>query len=298
MEKDFKSGFAALIGRPNVGKSSLLNYIMGEKVSIISDKIQTTRQTIQGIYTDDEAQIIFVDTPGVHKPKHRLGDFMVDVSLQTLNDVDVVLFLINAEEGYGKGDQFIIDKLKEINKEVILVINKVDLIHPDKVLELIVDYKDKHDFKEIIPISARNGNNVDTLLKLIKEGLEQGPQYYDADQLTNRSLRYLVSELIREKILHHTKEEVPHSIAVVIESMKNEDKKMRVQAVIITERSSQKGIIIGKQGKMLKRIGQEARKDMELLLGEKVYLETWVKVQKDWRNKLSDLEQLGFDKDL
>lgn len=291
-----RSGFVTMIGRPNVGKSTLLNQVIGEKISIISDKIQTTRNAIQGIYSEEDAQIIFIDTPGIHKPKHRLGTYMVDVSLQTMEDVDVVLFMINATEGYGKGDAFILEKLKESKKPVFLLINKVDLIHPDDVFAIIEQYKDQCDFAEIIPVSALNGNNVQPLLQLLKEHLPEGPKYYDPEEMTNKSLRFMLSELIREKVLHHTEEEVPHSINVQIESMEQpEGKKRRIQAAIITERDSQKGILIGKGGKMLKRIGQEARRDIEALLGEKVYLELWVKVQKDWRNKQTLLNQYGFN---
>jgi len=294
MEKEFRSGFVTIIGRPNVGKSTLTNQIIGEKVSIISDKIQTTRHTIHGIFTDENAQIIFIDTPGIHKPKHRLGDYMVEVSLQSMHDVDIVIFLINAKETLGKGDAFILDSLQKVKKPIFLVINKVDLIHPDELFPIIEQYKDKCDFDEIIPVSALNGNNIDKLIDLIKDKLPIGPQYYTDDQLTNRSERFMISELIREKVLHHTKEEIPHSINVTIESMEEKNDKQYIQATIITERDSQKGILIGKQGKMLKTIGKEARLDIQDMLGEKVYLDLWVKVQKDWRNKQTLLNQYGF----
>lgn len=295
MDKQFRSGFVTIIGRPNVGKSTLTNQIIGEKVSIISDKIQTTRHTIHGVYTDDEAQIIFIDTPGIHKPKHRLGDYMVEVSVQSIHDVDIILFMINAKEGYGKGDEFILEKLNKIDKPIFLIINKVDLIHPDNLFPLIDQYKDKCDFEEIIPVSALNGNNVSKLVELIKEKLPFGPKYYSDDQLTNRSERFMISELIREKVLHHTQEEVPHSINVIVESLEERNENtVYIQAVIITERSSQKGIIIGKQGRMLKTIGKEARIDIEQMLDKKVFLDLWVKVQKDWRNKQSLLSEYGF----
>lgn len=296
MNKEYRSGFVTMIGRPNVGKSTLLNQIIGEKISIISDKIQTTRQAVQGIYTTNDTQIIFIDTPGIHKPKHRLGDYMVDVSIQTMTDVDIVLFMINATEGYGKGDAFILEKLKEVNKPVFLLINKVDLIHPDDVFSIIEQYKNAFDFTEIIPVSALNGNNVTTLLNLIKDHLPVGPQFFGEDEITNRSIRFMISELIREKVLHHTEEEIPHSINVIVDSMDGkQNHKRQIQATIITERSSQKGILIGKGGKMLKRIGQESRKEIEQLLDEKIYLDLWIKVQKDWRNKQSLLEQFGFN---
>jgi len=295
MEIEHRSGFVTIVGRPNVGKSTLLNHLIGEKVSIISDKIQTTRTPIHGILSDEDSQIIFIDTPGIHKPKHRLGDYMVDVSVQTLNDVDIVLFMINALEGYGKGDQFILEKLNQINIPVFLLINKVDKIHPDDLFPLIEQYKDTCDFEEIIPISALNGNNVPKLLTMLKEHLQVGPKYFDADQITDKTERFMISELIREKVLTYTEEEVPHSINVILENMtRNDQGKMQVQATIITERDSQKGILIGKKGSMLKAIGKSARRDIEQLLGENIFLELWIKVQKDWRNKHSLLTQYGY----
>ncbi len=297
MTKPFKSGFITIVGRPNVGKSTFLNQAIGEKVSIISDKIQTTRNRIQGILTSEDSQIVFIDTPGVHKPKHRLGDYMVDVSMRTLHDADVVLFFINANEGYGKGDQFIIDRLKTLDQPIYLVINKVDLINPDDLFPLIDQYKDKCEFEEIIPISALNGNNVQQLLDMVKQHLPEGPKYFDDEQYTDHSMRFMVSELIREKVLHHTEEEIPHSINVLVESMKEDDGKTLINATIVVERDSQKGIVIGKQGKMLKKIGSEARKDIEALIDDKIFLELWVKVQKDWRNKEAMLKQYGFDFD-
>ena len=295
MNSNYKSGFVSIVGRPNVGKSTFLNYIIGEKVSIISDKIQTTRTPIHGILSDEDTQIIFIDTPGIHKPKHRLGDYMVDVSVQTLNDVDIILFMINAQEGYGKGDQFILDKLNQVDKPVFLIINKVDQIHPDELFPIIEQYKDKCDFEEIIPISALSGNNVSKLIELIKEHIPAGPKYFDANQITDKTERFMISELIREKVLTYTEEEVPHSINVIIEDMvRNEHGKLQVQATIVTERDSQKGILIGKKGSMLKAIGKAARLDIEQLLGEKIFLELWIKVKKDWRNKQSLLNQYGF----
>src|SRR5690625_3281871 len=295
MPDSFRSGFVTIVGRPNVGKSTLVNQIIGEKVSIISDKIQTTRHTIHGILTNEDMQLILIDTPGIHKPKHKLGDYMVDVSIQTLNDVDLVLFMVNATEGYGKGDEFILKQLHQSNSPVFLLINKVDLIHPDELFTIIDMYKDKYSFEEIMPVSALNGNNVQKLLSLIKSKLPYGPKYYEDHQLTNRSDRFMISEIIREKVLIHTKEEIPHSINVIIETMDNTNNKMHIQATIITERDSQKGILIGKKGHMLKKIGQEARLELEEIIGKKVFLELWVKVQKDWRNKQSILSQYGFD---
>lgn len=297
-KKDFKSGFVSIIGRPNVGKSTLLNYVIGQKIAIMSDKPQTTRNKVQGVYTDNDAQIIFIDTPGIHKPKHRLGDFMMKVAYQTLREVDLVLFVVDAKEGFGGGDQAIIEQLKNVRTPVFLVINKIDLIHPDELFEFIDFYRKKYDFTEIIPISALQGNNVTTLKEQIIRHLDEGPQFYPADQVTDHPERFIVSELIREKVLHLTKEEIPHSIAVGIEQMKkrNEDT-VYIGATIVVERSSQKGIIIGKQGAMLKEIGKRARGDIEALLGSKIFLELWVKVQKDWRNKPAFLRDFGFRED-
>lgn len=295
----YKSGFISIIGRPNVGKSTFLNRVIGQKIAIMSDKPQTTRNKVQGVLTENHAQMIFIDTPGIHKPKHKLGDFMVKSAINALREVDVILFMVNAVEGIGRGDEYIIEKLEGIKTPIFLVVNKIDEVHPDELLPLIEKYKEKLDFKAIVPISALQGNNIDTLLAAIKKELPEGPQYYPADQVTDHPERFIISELIREKALHLTREEVPHSIAVVIDSIKKMEGKetVHVMATIIVERSSQKGIIIGKQGSMLKEIGQRARKDIELLLGSKVYLELWVKVQKDWRNKASVLRDYGFRDD-
>lgn len=299
MQDNYKSGFVAIIGRPNVGKSTFMNRVVGEKIAIISNKAQTTRNKIQGVYTDEEKQLIFIDTPGIHKPKHKLGDFMMKIAENTLNEVDAVIFMMNAEEGYGRGDQYIIDRLQSIKKPVFLVMNKIDLVHPDKLLPLIDQYKDKYPFEEIIPISALEGNNVNHLIGILTEHMPEGPQYYPEDQVTDHPERFIIGELIREKVLHVTREEVPHSVAVVIEAIKHrgENEKILVQATIVVERKSQKGIIIGKQGKMLKEIGKKAREDIERLLGSKVYLELWVKVQENWRNKPFHLQELGFRQD-
>ncbi|SDP55726.1 GTPase Era [Halobacillus aidingensis] len=299
MTENFKSGFVTIVGRPNVGKSTFMNRVIGEKIAIMSDKPQTTRNKIQGVMTDKESQIIFIDTPGIHKPKHKLGDYMVNVAENTLNEVDAVLFMINAEEGYGRGDQFILDRLQRVDQPVFLIINKIDRVHPDDLLPLIDQYKEKLDFEEIIPISALEGNNVNHLLEVLKKHLPEGPQFYPEDQITDHPERFVISEFIREKVLHLTREEIPHSIAVVIEAIepRNEHDKVQIQAAIIVERKSQKGIIIGKQGSMLKEIGKRARRDIESLLGSKVYLELWVKVQKDWRNKQIQLSDFGYRED-
>ncbi|WLR49881.1 GTPase Era [Bacillus tianshenii] len=295
----YRSGFVAIIGRPNVGKSTFLNRVIGQKIAIMSDKPQTTRNKVQGVYTTNSSQIVFIDTPGIHKPKSRLGDFMVDAAQATLNEVDIILFMVNVEQGIGKGDRFIIEWLKSRKKPVFLVLNKIDQIHPDELLPLISQYKELYPFTEVVPISALEGNNVSTLLEQIEGYLPEGPQYYPADQLTDHPERFIVSEFIREKVLHLTREEIPHSIAVYIENMeRREDSNIiDIGATIVVERSSQKGIIIGKQGKMLKEVGKRARQDIETLLGSKVFLELWVKVQKDWRNKQIHLNDYGYRKD-
>ncbi|WP_147532395.1 GTPase Era [Bacillus marasmi] len=295
----FKSGFVSIIGRPNVGKSTFLNRVIGQKIAIMSDKPQTTRNKVQGVLTTDDAQLIFIDTPGIHKPKHKLGDFMMKVAINTLREVDLVLFMVNAEEGFGRGEEFILEKFEGVNTPIFLVINKIDLVHPDKLLEIIQSYSEKYNFTEIVPISALQGNNIERILEQIKKYLPEGPQYYPADQVTDHPERFIITELIREKALHLTHEEVPHSLAVVMEKLDRSDDKnvIHVMATIIVERDSQKGIIIGKQGKMLKEIGKRARVDIENLLGSKVYLELWVKVQKDWRNKMGQLRDFGFRED-
>ncbi|MCO7126328.1 GTPase Era [Sporolactobacillus shoreicorticis] len=296
MSKAFKSGFAAIVGRPNVGKSTLLNRVLGQKIAIMSDKAQTTRNKIHGIYTTDAEQVIFIDTPGIHKPKHKLGQMMTSLALATLNEVDLVLFLIDAEQGYGRGDQFIIDFLKKTDVPVFLIVNKIDKVHPDELLPLIDRYRQLYSFKEIIPISALQGQNVSTLMDQISHYLPQGPKYYPDDQVTDHPERFIVAELIREKILHLTRDEVPHAIAVVIDKMKVDEHRhlTEIQATIMVERSSQKGIIIGKSGSMLKEIGTLARKEIEALIGSKVFLELWVKVDKNWRDKEEELKNFGY----
>lgn len=295
---EHKSGFVAIVGRPNVGKSTLLNRIVGQKIAIMSDKAQTTRNKIQGVYTTDDAQLIFIDTPGIHKPKHRLGDFMVEAAYSALREVDAVLFMVSADQKRGRGDDFIIERLKTSAVPVYLVINKIDKVHPNDLLAIIDDYQQTMTFKEIIPISATEGNNVEHLMEMLVEQMEEGPQYFPEDQVTDHPEYFIVSELVREKVLLQTRDEVPHSVAVVVDSMKrDENDKVRVQATIIVERDSQKGIIIGKGGKMLKTIGTTARKDIENLLGDKVFLELWVKVQKDWRDKQVYLQDYGYRKE-
>ncbi|BCU82413.1 GTPase Era [Polycladomyces abyssicola] len=295
MNEGYKSGFVALIGRPNVGKSTLMNHIIGQKVAIMSDKPQTTRNQIRGVYTDERGQIIFLDTPGIHKPKSKLGEYLVKTAQNALDEVDLVLFLVDASEGLGPGDRYITEHLKGIKTPVFLVINKIDQVHPDDLLPLIDQYRQLHDFAEFVPISALQGNNTSTLVRLIFERLPEGPAYYPADQVTDHPERFIVGELIREKVLFLTREEVPHSVAVIVEEMKQrENGAVYVRATIYTERDSQKGILIGKRGSMLKEVGRLAREEIERLFGSKVFLDLWVKVKKDWRNEEFLLRQFGY----
>lgn len=295
----FKSGFIAIIGRPNVGKSTFLNHVVGQKIAIMSDKPQTTRNKVQGVVTTDDSQLIYIDTPGIHKPKHKLGDHMLKVARNTLREVDIIMFMVNAEEKIGPGDRFIIEMLQNTETPVFLVINKIDLVHPDRLLEIIVSYKSEYDFAEIVPISALSGNNTERLLETLKTYLPEGPKYYPDEHVTDHPERFIVSEFIREKVLHLTREEIPHSVAVVIEKIERDEHKdlVHIMATIIVDRDSQKGIVIGKRGALLKQIGTDARHDIEMLLGSKVFLELWVKVQKDWRNKPGRLNELGFNDD-
>ena len=299
--ENYKSGFISIIGRPNVGKSTFLNRVIGQKIAIMSDKPQTTRNKVQGVLTLENSQLIFIDTPGIHIPKHKLGDFMLKVAKNTLREVDVIMFMVNAVEPRGKIDEYIMEMLEKNETPVFLVINKIDQVHPEKLVDIIESYTKKYDFAEILPISALQGNNVDKLLETIQSYLPQGPQYYPADQVTDHPERFIISELIREKVLHLTREEIPHSIAVVIDKIKKEEDTekdmIRVSATIVVERDSQKGIVIGKKGALLKEVGTRARKDIEMLLGTNVYLELWVKVQKDWRNKSAHLKDYGFRDD-
>jgi GTP-binding protein Era len=291
----YRSGFVAIIGRPNVGKSTLMNKIIGQKIAIMSDKAQTTRNKIQGVYTTDHAQIIFLDTPGIHKPKNKLGERMSDVAQQSLREVDLVLLVVDAAEGLGGGDRFIIEQLQAVNTPVFLVLNKVDRIAKDTLFAKISEYQAIRDFAEFIPISAIQGDNVDRLLEQIITRLPEGFPYYPADQVTDHPEQFICAELVREKILHLTQEEIPHSIAVQIEEMRTEKNgTVYVSAVIFVERDSQKGIVIGKQGAMLKQVATLARKDMEALMGSKIFLELWVKVKKDWRNSDQVLRNLGY----
>ncbi|WP_119326253.1 GTPase Era [Companilactobacillus musae] len=299
--KNFRSGFVAIIGRPNVGKSTFMNRIVKEQIAITSPKAQTTRNKIQGIYTDDDRQIIFLDTPGIHKPHNDLDQYMDKASISALKEVDAVLFMTEAGEQAGPGDKFIIEELKKVKAPVFLVLNKIDLINPDEMAPQIDEYKDLMDFAEIIPISATNGNNIEDLFDTLTKHLPVGPQYYDADQITDHPEYFIVGELIREKILEDTRDEIPHSVAVVVESMKqrSEAGKLQVEAYIYVERESQKPIVIGRGGAMLKNIGIGSRIKIEHLLGEKINLKLWVRVKKNWRDDPAFLASAGYSvKDL
>lgn len=297
-KKSFKSGFVAIVGRPNVGKSTLMNQVIGQKIAIMSDKPQTTRNKIHGVYTTDDVQIVFLDTPGIHKPNSKLGNYMMKAAESALSEVDAVLFLTDVSEELGGGDRYIIERLKSVKTPVFLVLNKIDKIHPDAMLPVIDKWRKLHDWSEIVPVSALQGNNVNALLEQVSKYLGEGPMYYPADQVTDHPEQFVCAELIREKILQMTREEIPHSIAVEIESMSKADNGLvNIGAVIYVERDSQKGIIIGKSGALLKEIGKQARTDMERLLGSKIFLELWVKVNKDWRNRESVLKSLGFRHD-
>jgi GTP-binding protein Era len=292
-EKKFKSGFISIIGRPNVGKSTLLNSLLGEKIAIISDKPQTTRNRILGIVNRPGAQLVFMDTPGIHKPVHKMNEVMVKTALATYNEVDVILMLAEATEKPGAGDRFIIETLSKVKTPVFLLINKVDLIEKQRLLPLMQEYSGLHSFAEIIPISALK-NDLGDLLDTILKHLPQGPKYFPDDQLTDQPERFIVAELVREKIFELTKEEIPYSSAVIIEDMKEEPDLTRIHAVIYVERDSQKGIIIGKGGAMLKQIGTLARQDAERLLGVKVFLKLYVKVKKGWREDEAVLRHIGI----
>ncbi len=291
----FKSGFVSIIGRPNVGKSTLLNHILKTKLAITSSTAQTTRNTIQGIYTDDEAQIIFMDTPGIHKPQDGLGSFMNTNALNSIYGVDIVLLLAPANEKIGRGDRFIVSRLKEADGPVYLLLNKIDLLSKDELIQKLNEWKEMFDFKEIIPISALNGDNVEHLMDTIKSDLKEGVMYYPKDHITDHPERFIMAEFIREKILYFTHEEVPHSVAIVIESMTEDEDGVHVMAAIVVDRPSQKAIIIGKQGSMIKKIKQNARREMKRFLQTPVTLELFVKVEKNWRNKQKYLREFGYD---
>ena len=291
----FKSGFVAVVGRPNVGKSTLINALIGDKIVIVSDKAQTTRNRIICVYTDQEKQIVFMDTPGIHKPKHKLGEFMVTAAVDSLKEVEAVLFLVAANEKRGPGDNFIIEQLKKVKVPVYLCINKIDTLTKEDLLKVIVSYQDAYPFAGVIPISALEKENLDVLLDELTSKLPEGPQYFPEDMITDQPERLLISDMIREKILLTTRDEVPHSIAVEVEEMKTrDDGTTYIRATIFVERDSQKGIILGNKGAMLKQLGAQSRLDIQRLLGTKVYLDLWVKVKKDWRNKSGMLSELGY----
>lgn len=294
MKENFKSGFATLIGRPNVGKSTLMNRMIGQKIAITSNKPQTTRNRIQTVLTTEDGQIVFVDTPGIHKAKNKLGEYMVHVAERSLNEVDVVLWLVEPTTFIGAGERHIIDQLKKVKTPVILVINKIDMVKREDLLPAIDTYRKEYDFADIVPVSARSGDNTDELVKVILKYLPYGPQFYDEDTVTDQPERQIVAELIREKALHCLNEEIPHGIAVAIDRMKMERKVMHIDATIICERDSHKGIIIGKQGSMLKKIGSTARYEIERMLDCKVNLKLWVKVQKNWRDSDYMMKNFGY----
>ena len=291
----FKAGFATLIGRPNVGKSTLMNKLIGQKIAITSNKPQTTRNRIQTVYTSEDGQIVFLDTPGIHKAKNKLGDYMVGVAQRTLSEVDVILWLVEPTNYIGAGEQYIIEQLKKTKTPVILVINKIDTIKKDEVLPFIDTYRKELDFAEIVPVSALKGDNTDTLISCIMKYLPYGPAFYDEDTITDQPMRQIVSELIREKALRCLDEEIPHGVAVSIESMKYRKNICDIEATIVCERDSHKGIIIGKGGSMLKKIGSTARPDIEDLLEMQVNLQLWVKVKKDWRDSDFLLKNFGYN---
>ena len=297
MRDIFKSGFVTLIGRPNVGKSTLMNQLIGQKIAITSNKPQTTRNRIQTVYTSEEGQIIFLDTPGINRAKNKLGNYMLNVAERTLNEVDVVLWLVEPTTFIGGGERYIIEKLSKVKTPIILIINKIDTVEEEEIVKAIMTYKDVCEFAEIIPVSAKTGKNTDEIIQCIFKYLDEGPQFYDEDTITDQPERQIVAELIREKALRLLSQEIPHGIAVVIDSMKERKKGniIDIDATIICEKDTHKGIIIGKQGSMLKKIGSNARIEMENLLNAKVNLQLWVKVKKDWRDSDYLLKNYGYD---
>jgi len=293
-EKKFKSGFVALVGRPNVGKSTLVNRLVGQKVAIMSDKPQTTRHKIHSVLHRENSQVVFLDTPGIHKPKHRLGEHMVQLALNTLKEVDLILFLTEIQSP-GPGDKYIIEQFQGITTPVILVLNKIDLVEKGDVLAGIETFRHLYDFAEIIPVSAIKGDNLDRLVDLVTGYLPEGPQYYPEGMITDKPEKFIMSEIIREKVLQLTSQEVPHSVTVDVEEIiKRPNDVVAIRAIIYTERDSQKGILIGKSGNMLKEVGKRAREEMEALFGSRIFLELWVKVKSDWRNKENYLKNFGY----
>lgn len=292
-----KTGFISLIGRPNAGKSTLLNQILDRKIAIVSNKPQTTRTRITGILTDYDAQLVFVDTPGIHKPKHRLGQYMVEAARSSIYDGDVIYYVVDASVPFGGGEEFILNALKNVEAPVFLLLNKIDCMSSEEIMRAIIQWRERREFAEIFPLSAERGDNVERLLETTKGYMMDGPAFYPEDAVTDQPEKIVMSELIREKILRFTEEEVPHSVAVAIEHMERDEKddKLIVHAMIYVERQSQKAILIGKQGSMMKRIGTAARRDIEMLLEERIYLKLWVKVKEDWRDKEGILHDLGYN---
>lgn len=296
ISENYKSGFVSVIGRPNVGKSTLVNSLIGQKIAIMSDKPQTTRNRILCVLTTEDAQIVFMDTPGIHKPKHKLGEYMVETATRTLREVDVILFVVDATASLGAGEQFIMENLISVKTPTVLVVNKIDQVAKKDLLPMIQKYTEAYDFAAVVPISALEQTNLENLVGEVRKYLQPGPQYYPEDMVTDQPERLIIAELIREKALHLTREEIPHAIAVDIEEIttrNNED--LYIRAIIYVERDSQKGIVIGAKGQLLKEIGQQARIDIENLLGSKAYLDLWVKVKKDWRNRDGILKNFGYE---
>lgn len=293
----FKSGFVTIIGRPNVGKSTLINSIVGQKILIMSDKPQTTRNKIQTVYNAENSQIVFLDTPGIHKPKNKLGEHMVKSSKDTLKEVDVIIFLVDNSTTIGPGDKYILDSLKDVKTPIILGINKIDMIKPDDFKNLYDMYSQYDFLSDIIGLSAINATNIDVLIKKITEKLPEGPQYFPTDMITDQPERFIISEIIREKLLHYLHEEVPHGVAVVINLIRKRENKdiIDIDATIYCERKSHKSIIIGKNGRKIKGVGKSSREEIERLLGSKVYMELWVKVKRDWRDNENILRNLGYE---
>lgn len=293
----YKSGFVAIVGRPNVGKSTLMNALVGQKIAIMSNRPQTTRNRIRGVLTTVDSQMIFIDTPGIHEPKHRLGEFMVRASVTTLREVDAVMLVVDATAPDHPLDNLVFERLSGVETPVLLVVNKVDAAKKTDILTLIDHYKDKRPFVDIVPVSAVDGTQLDDLLQVLEKQLPEGPQYYPEDSVTDHPEQFIIAEVIREKVLTSTWEEVPHSVMVEVEQLERRENSdvLHIHAVIYTERDSQKGILIGKRGALLKRVGQMARQELERLFGTKIYLELWVKVRKDWRNEPSLLRRWGFD---
>ena len=292
--KTFKSGFVSIVGRPNVGKSTLMNQILDTKVAIVTPKAQTTRNKIQGIYTTDTEQIIFIDTPGIHKPHHELGRTLNKSAYSSLQDVDVIYYMVDASVPFGSGEEFVLNQIKNKSENIFLLLNKVDLLNREKVMKLILQWQKRADFKEIFPISALEEFNVEALLKTTKDYLMDGPLYFDPETVCDHDQNFLISELIREKVIYRTEEEVPHSVAVVIENRDETDSKILIQAMIVVEKPSQKGIIIGKQGKMITSIRLDAQKELRLILGKRVELDLYVRVEENWRNKEAKIHQFGI----